>query len=289
MSVTIEDIAQVRADSPEKIMEALEFRAPATTLEPGQKHLIIALDHPARGALGAGSKSLAMANRQEALERCVAALGRPGVTGFLGTADFIEDLALLGALDGKYVYGSMNRGGLQGSVFEMDDKFTCYDAETIVAHKLDGGKTLTRIDLGDPATVDTLKATAQAINSMAEVKKPIMVEPFISRRVDGQVSNDLSPEAVIKSITIASGLGVTSAYTWLKLPCVEQMERVMAATTLPSLILGGEVAKDPQAAFDGWGKALNLPNVYGLVIGRSLLYPTGDDVEKAVDQAVELL
>ncbi|MBM7824682.1 hypothetical protein JOD55_000509 [Arcanobacterium pluranimalium] len=289
MSVSIAEIAQIRADSPEKIAQALASRVPAQTLAPEQKHLIIALDHPARGALGAGSRSLAMANRQDALERCAAALARPGVTGFLGTADFIEDLALLGALDGKHVFGSMNRGGLQGSVFEIDDKFTCYDAESIVAHGLDGGKTLTRIDLSDRATVDTLEATARAINSMAEVKKTIMVEPFISRRVNGRVQNDLSPEAVMKSIAIASGLGVTSAYTWLKLPCVEHMEQVMAATTLPSLILGGEVAKDSQAALARWAKALNLPNVYGLVIGRSLLYPIGDDVEQAVDQAVELL
>ena len=36
-----------------------------------------------------------MASREEVLSRCVTALGRPGVNGFLGTADMIEDLALL--------------------------------------------------------------------------------------------------------------------------------------------------------------------------------------------------
>ena len=69
-----------------------------------------------------------------------------------------------------------------------------------------------------------------------------MVEPFISHRVDGRVRNDLTAEAMIRAMTVAAGLGTTSAYTWLKVPVVDDMERVMAATTLPALILGGEVA-----------------------------------------------
>lgn len=90
-------------------------------------------------------------------------------------------------------------------------------------------------------------------------------------------------------MAIAAGLGRTSAYTWLKLPCVAEMERVMEATTLPSLILGGEVSKDPDTAMESWGKALRLPNVLGLVIGRSLLFPASGDVAQAVDETVGLL
>ena len=63
----------------------------------------------------------------------------------------------------------------------------------------------------------------------------------------------------------------------------------MAATTLPALILGGEVPSDAEAAFSQWSKALSLPTVHGLVIGRSLLYPPGGDVAAAVDRAVSLL
>ena len=43
----------------------------------------------------------------------------------------------------------------------------------------------------------------------------------------------------MKAISVASALGTTSAYTWLKVPVVEDMERVLAASTLPALILGG--------------------------------------------------
>ena len=37
---------------------------------------------------------------------------------------------------------------------------------------------------------------------------------------------------------VASSAGATSAYTWLKVPVVDDMERVMAASTLPALLLG---------------------------------------------------
>ncbi len=103
------------------------------------------------------------------------------------------------------------------------------------------------------------------------------------------VSNDLTPEAMIRAITVASGLGNTSAYTCLKVPYVEDMERVMAASTLPALILGGEVSPDQNAVIAAWRKTLELSTVRGFVIGRSLLFPPDDNVPAAVDAVVEML
>ncbi|GAA2769715.1 hypothetical protein GCM10020219_041560 [Nonomuraea dietziae] len=116
-----------------------------------------------------------------------------------------------------------------------------------------------------------------------------MVEPFISHRVDGLVRNVLTADATVKAAAIAAALGSTSAYTWLKLPVVDDMERVMAATTLPVVILGGEVDSDQEAVFARWRKALACPTARGLAVGRSLLYPPDDDVVSAVDAAVGLL
>jgi hypothetical protein len=229
-----------------------------------------------------------MADRARLLGRLCTALSRPGVHGVLGTADVLEDLLLLGALDGKVVIGSMNRGGLIGTVFEIDDRFTGYDAAAIERTGFDGGKMLLRIDPGDPATAGAIQACALAVNELAGRRMMAMVEPFISHRADGRVHNDLSPEAMIRAVAVASGLGATSAYTWLKLPVVADMERVAGASTLPVLLLGGEVPDDPEGAFAGMRKALQLPNVKGIVAGRSLLYPADGDVAGAVDTAVAM-
>ncbi|RHW25037.1 aldolase [Nocardioides immobilis] len=251
--------------------------------------MIIAADHPARGALRVGEDPLAMADRGDLLRRLAVALDRPGVDGFLGTADMVEDLLLMGALDDKVVLGSMNRGGLAGTAFEIDDRMTAYDAATIAAMGYDGGKMLTRIDPDDPATVATLEACARAVTELAAHHLMAMVEPFISHRVGGRVRNDLSPEAVIRSATVAAGLGATSAHTWLKLPVVDDMERVAAATTLPVLLLGGEASVDQPETFERWQRALKQPTVVGMIVGRALLYPPDGDVAAAVDRTVGLL
>ncbi|MHA6782864.1 Cgl0159 family (beta/alpha)8-fold protein [Pseudonocardia saturnea] len=283
-------LIETRVHRPGAVAEAAAARVrPSSLLGEHGRLMMIAADHPARGALRAGDRPLAMGDRADLLDRLCLALSRPGVNGVLGTPDVLEDLLLLGALDGKVVVGSMNRGGLAGTVFEMDDRFTAYDAAGIAAAGFEGGKMLTRIDAQDPVTAATLQASARAVSELAAHGLMAMVEPFISHREGGRVRNELTAEAMTRASTVAAGLGTTSAHTWLKVPIVEDMERAMAATTLPALILGGEVAEDQDATFASWAKALALPTVMGLVIGRSLLYPPGDDVAAAVDAAVGLL
>jgi hypothetical protein len=286
----LRELIATRVHRPEAVAQAAAARQrPRSLLGEHGKLMMIAADHPARGALRAGDRPLAMANRGDLLDRLCLALSRPGVNGVLGTPDVLEDLLLLGALEGKVVVGSMNRGGLAGTAFEIDDRFTSYDAGRIAAGRFEGGKMLVRIDPEDLATVVTLESCAHAVTELAGHGLMAMVEPFISHRVDGRIRNELTAEAMIRAMSVAAGLGSTSAYTWLKVPVVEDMERALESTTLPALILGGEVADDQGATFASWRKALALPTVQGLVIGRSLLYPPGDDVAAAVDAAVSLL
>ncbi|HEX2134156.1 MAG TPA: aldolase [Actinophytocola sp.] len=265
-------------------------RRPASPLGRG---LIVAADHPARGSLAAGTDPMAMADRGELLRRLREVLAHPGVAGVLGTADVLEDLLLLGALDDRSVFGSMNRGGLAGAAFELDDRFTGYTAAALGRFGFDGGKMLLRVDLADDRTAGTLESCARAVSELADHGLVAMVEPFLSHRVDGRLRNDLSVAAATKAITIASGLGHTSAYTWLKVPVIgdggEDMARVLSATTLPTLLLGGEVSADADATYARWEKALAHPTVRGLVVGRSLLYPPDGDYLKAVDTAAGLL
>ncbi|MDR1186602.1 MAG: hypothetical protein LBK95_03985 [Bifidobacteriaceae bacterium] len=251
--------------------------------------LLVAADHPARAALAVGDDEFAMGDRLELLDRLREALSRPGVDGVLASPDIVDDLLLTGDLDGKLIFGSMNRGGLRGSSFEFEDRMTAYTPAALKALGADGGKTLTRIGLDDRATARTLQWTAEAIDALAALGLYAMVEPFWSRWADGQVVHDLSPEAVNLSMQVASGLGATSARTILKVPVVGQMERVMAATTLPTVLLGGDPNASPDAVYSSWEHALRLPGVVGLTLGRTMLYPRDGDVAQAIDTAASLL
>lgn len=284
-----ERLREVRAHHPGAVAETAAARDRRALLRRDGRLMIVAADHPARGALGVRGVADAMGDRYDLLQRLVVTLARPGVDGVLGTPDIIEDLLLLGALDGKIVIGSMNRGGLQGSTFELDDRFTGYDAATIAAMGFDGGKMLARIDLADAGSAATLEACGRAVTELASRGLMAMIEPFLCRRAGDRVVNDLSAVAVRKSVAVVSGLGATSAYTWLKLPVVDDMDLVMAATTLPTLLLGGDPSGDPEHTYAQWKRALELPGVRGLVVGRALLYPPDGDVAGAVDAAVSLV
>lgn len=286
---SIADLNEVRMQEPERIGQLLRARARRSLVGSDARLMIVACDHPARGALAASGRPTAMSDRLDLLDRLVTALSRPGVDGVLATADIAEDLLLLGALENKVVFASFNRGGLAGSVFELDDRPTSYDVQGVVDAQFEGAKMLLRIDLSDHATVSTLQTCSEAVTALNRAQVVAMVEPFLSNRVNGRTVNDLSPDAVIKSMHIAQGLGASSAYTWLKLPVVEEMERVMSATTLPTLLLGGDPEGAPEDTYASWEAALKLPSVRGLVVGRTLLYPGDDDVAGAVDTAVSLV
>ncbi len=252
--------------------------------------MIVAADHPARRSLGVGTSPYAMANRRELLDRLVTALSRPGVDGVLATPDLVEDLLLLGELDDKVVFGSMNRSGLAGSVWELDDRFTAYDAASIEAMGLDGGKMLLRLDLDDPGTNDTLAACAGAVTDLAARGLAAMVEPLpATRGEDGRVRLAVDDDRLVEAVAVASGLGATSAHTWLKLPAPDDPHRVFGATTLPVLLLGGDPSGREAKLVAAWREALEVPNVRGLVVGRSLLYPADGQVERWVDLAVSIV
>ena len=282
-------LTEIRAREPERIARLWDERTLRPLLPADGRLLLVAADHPARAALGVRGDGMAMASRSDLLARLVTALERPGVDGVLGTPDVLDDLLLLGALEGKVVIGSMNRGGLQGSVWELDDRFTGYTAREVQDRGLDGGKMLTRIALGDPGTVATLEACARAVTELAALGRTAMVEPFWSVVEQGRVVNLLDPDSMIRAIHVASALGASSAHTWLKLPVVDDLARVMDATTLPTLLLGGDPQGDPRETYAACGRSLELPAVRGLVVGRALLYPPDADVAAAVDIAADLV
>ena len=258
-------LLETRATRPEAVAEAYANRKrPEGLLSERGTIFLVAADHPARGALASGADAMAMADRRGLLERLMTALSRPGVDGALGSPDIVEELLLLGGLEGKVVVGSMNRGGLDGAAWTMDDRFTGYDAASIKACRLEGGKMLLRIDDEDAGTAPTIHACAR-----------------LSLRKD--------TASLARAVTVASALGTTSAWTWLKMPSCDEPEVVYGATTLPCVVLGGVPGPDPDADLASWGRTLRQDAVRGLVIGRSLLYPPDGDVARAVDAAAAIL
>lgn len=135
------ELVRRRTYEPHRIAPAYaDRRAPSSWFNEAGNLFLVAADHPGRGALAIGANPMAMADRRRLLDRLVTALAHPDVNGVLGSPDIVEELLLLGALDGKVVIGSMNRGGLDGAVWTMDDRFTGYDAAAIARCGLQGGK-----------------------------------------------------------------------------------------------------------------------------------------------------
>jgi hypothetical protein len=278
-----------RASDPRAAVDALRLRPRRPLLADGRL-FIVAADHTARGMLAVGGDRMAMADRRRLLDRLLVALEHPGVDGVLGSADVLEELALLGALDHRLAFGTMNRGGIAGARWELDDRMTAYDAEAIAEGGLDGGKVLLRIADDDPATASTVEACAHAVSALARRGLPIMIEPLPYRiGDDGRAQLVDDDDQLVRAVAVAAGLGTTSTSTWLKVPAGRDVARMLAVTTLPALILGGSPGADPGASFAAWRRAMEVPNVRGLVVGRALLYPPDGDVGSAIDRAARIV
>ncbi|MFL6140918.1 MAG: aldolase [Labedaea sp.] len=280
------ELLHTRATDPGAIGAAYANRRRRTGLLTARRTLfLIAADHPARGALGVGADPLAMAGRRDLLDRLLIALANPEVDGLLASPDVVEELLLLDGLHDKVVVGSMNRGGLAGAAWEIDDRFTGYDVSSIVDSRLDGGKMLLRLVDSDAGTASTLESCARAVSGLARHGLLAMVEPLpYARDQSGNLVPLGDTAALARAIGVASGLGVTSAHTWLKLPAPAE-PAVLDGTTSPVVILGGP----PGPELAALGAVLRHPVVRGLVVGRRLLYPPGGDVAGAVAMAAKLL
>jgi DhnA family fructose-bisphosphate aldolase class Ia len=283
-------LLDARVFEPASLQNALTGRIRRKQKTTDGNLLILAADHTARGKISLGLDPIAMSDRYTLLDRLTRCLALPEVDGVLASADILEELAFLGALNDKLAIGTMNRGGIIGAKWELDDRLTSYDADHIESMGLDGGKTLIRIDYNDPSVARTIETVAALTTQLADRKLMAMIEPLpYKKNAEGGAILDDSDEALIKVVAIASGLGSSSAYSWLKVPATPRMSEVAAATTLPVLMLGGEPEGNPDELFNRWTTGMKEPNVRGLVAGRSLLYPLNGDSEAAVKRAGQVV
>ncbi|MGH2405984.1 MAG: Cgl0159 family (beta/alpha)8-fold protein, partial [bacterium] len=151
-----ERITDVRVSLPRIVEEEAASRARRKSLTADGRLVILAADHPARGVAGVGDDPIAMGNRWGLLGRILRVVTTPEIDGVMATPDIIEELFIVqrlvkesggqAFLDGKVLLGCMNRGGLAGAAFEMDDRMTAYDVRGALDSGLNGAKMLLRID-----------------------------------------------------------------------------------------------------------------------------------------------
>lgn len=296
-----DDITRLRVEGGGEVLWYAQHRKRRDKLTRDGRLVILAADHPARMVTGVGDDPVAMGDRADYLGRIVTVLASGKVDGLMGTPDILEEVMAVdflqngrtpddGFLADKVLVGCMNRGGLAGTAFEMDDAFTAYTAEQMRGMNLDGAKMMFRLDPLDYGSSRTIEACSRAINDCLDRDLTVFLEPMMVRYEEGKYTVDTSAEAMIRICGVASGLGKSSWKTWLKLPYSVDYPRIVGATTCPILMLGGPATGNPQALIDQFAEGMKAgSNVRGALVGRNVLYPGEADpaeVARAVSEVV---
>lgn len=292
----LERITDLRVTDPEFAWRAAQARQLRPSIAPKGKLNLLAADHPARNITRVGDDSLAMADRRDYLARIVRVLQSPQVDGVMATMDILEDLLAIDGLlresgaapllDHRVLIASLNRGGLAGSAWEMDDPMTAASPAACRAWRLDGAKTLLRVNEKEPGSLKTLLACAQAINETNALHLPMFLEPLPVRKSEKGYEVIKDAAALARLAGVASALGDSSRLLWLKLPYCDDYAVVARATTLPILLLGGESAGDPTPFLRQLESALKAgSNVRGALVGRNVLYPGNEDPRAIAEAA----
>lgn len=293
---TLAQLTEIRVNDPERVLRAATTRRRRARLTTDGRLNVLAADHPARRVTAVGDNPLGMADRHDYLARIMRVLMSDSVDGVMATMDIIEDLLILddlireaggrALLDEKLLVASLNRGGLAGSSWEMDDPVTGPTPESCVALGMDGAKILMRLCDDEPVSLKTMLASARAINECTALKLPMFLEPLPTVRTEKGYKVLKTAEALAKIVGVASALGGSSRHLWLKLPFCDDYETVARATTLPILLLGGESVGDATPLLRQVSAGLDAgSNVRGALVGRNVLYPGAED-PLAVAEAV---
>jgi len=283
-----EKLTEIRRDDPERPRRSANERAPRERPWRTERLNILAADHPARRVTTVRGDALAIANRRDQLARVARVLQSETCDGVMATMDVLEDLLVLDdllrsageppLLDGKLLIVSLNRGGLAGTSWEMDDPVTGPPPEVCSNWGFDGTKLLLRICDEEPDSLKTMLACADAITRTNALGLPTFLEPLPVVKTDAGYKVVKTAVALAKIVGVAAALGDSSRYLWLKLPYCEHYELVARATSLPILLLGGEAGGDARGFLGELAQGLAAgPNVRGALAGRNVLYPVDED------------
>ncbi|MGI6541657.1 MAG: Cgl0159 family (beta/alpha)8-fold protein [Limnochordia bacterium] len=295
-------ITEVRMGKPQAIQDAVQARKRRKQLTEDGKLVIVAADHPGRHVTNVGSNPTAMGDRLDYLGRILRTMMGAGVDGLMATPDIIEEVLLVdqllrerdvpSILDGKLLIGSMNRSGLAGFEYEMDDRMTAMTTEHLLEMGCDGGKMLLRFDVGKFSrySIATMDYCAKAVSECRKAGLPTFVEPLPVENSGDGYKVIMEADALIKVIGVASALGGSSRDMWIKVPVVPEYHRVVRSTTLPILMLGGASKENPLSTIREFEQGMGEgANVRGVMVGRNVLYSGKDDPLAVVEAIAKLV
>jgi DhnA family fructose-bisphosphate aldolase class Ia len=232
----------------------------------GVPALILAADHRARGVITVERYADYRAALEAALAHC---------DGLLATAQPMGDLQACGALGPRHrTYLSLNRTGLAGSAFELDDRLVARvwraaeDGWTGIKH-------MTRIDLGDPATSGALELLGQVLEESRAAGLEALVESVVWR--DGKMARDT--DSVVFAAIVAHDMGAPV----LKVPVpeappgparAEAVARVVASVGVPVLFLGGPLREGSRDLLLSEVADVMAGGGAGMAVGRAVYQDT---------------
>jgi DhnA family fructose-bisphosphate aldolase class Ia len=209
------------------------------------------------------------------------ALALPSCDGILATAQPLAGLAAAGHLTALHrTYLSLNRTGLAGSVFELDDRLVA-SVPRAAAEGWSGVKHMTRIDMDDAITAAALELLGQVLEQSKEAGLEALVEPLAWE--GGRIRRDT--DAIVLASIIAHDMGapVIKVPVPTAAPGAERQRavaRVVDSVGVPVLFLGGPrtaagrdaVLDEVRDVMDGGGA--------GMAMGRTI-YQDPDPAEAA--------
>jgi DhnA family fructose-bisphosphate aldolase class Ia len=206
---------------------------------------------------------------QDYLDALRAAL--PHCDGILASAQPLADLVATGAVrTDQRTYLSINRTGLAGAAFELDDRLVA-PVEAAAAAGYSGIKLMTRIDLTDRATAAALELLGRVLAEARRLGLEALIEPLSWR--DGAV--DRSTQGVVYAAVIAHDLGAPL----IKVPIPNDAEpgpariaavaRVVSSVGVPVLVLGGPRPADRSVLLAELADAI-AGGADGVAIGRAV-------------------
>ncbi len=241
--------------------------------------VILAADHRARGVVTVENYADYVAALTAALPHC---------DGILASAQPLGTLAERGALEpGLRTYLSLNRTGLAGSAFELDDRLVASVARA-AEDGWTGVKHMTRIDPADPLTAGALELLGRVLEEAKAAGLEALVESLFWR--EGAVARD--PDAVVYAAVVAHDMGAPVLKVSVPdVPAgsarIDAVARVVGAVGVPVLFLGG-----PRS---GGGRDRVLDEVRdvmagggaGMAIGRTVYQdPEPGEMARLVAEAV---